>query len=82
MSCDFEKIQRTGGHKVEKHHPEGKNVRRTLHTKRKRQWYKNTRKKQKPTSPKKGKKEETRVAVGAPAYRRTIERRAVVSEKA
>ena len=24
------------GHKVEKHNPEGKNVRRTLHTKRKR----------------------------------------------
>ena len=28
------------GHKVEKHNPEGKNVRRTLNTKRKRQWYK------------------------------------------
>ena len=32
------------GHKVEKHHSEGKNVRRTLrrtlHTKRKRKWYK------------------------------------------
>ena len=27
------------GHKVEKHHPEGRNVRRTLHIKRKRQWY-------------------------------------------
>ena len=27
-------------HKVEKHHPEGKNVRRTLHTKRNRKWYK------------------------------------------
>ena len=34
------------GHKVEKHHPEGQNVRRTLHTIRKRQLgTKNTRKK-------------------------------------
>ena len=33
------------GHKVEKHHSEGKNVRRTLHTKSKWKWYrKSTRK--------------------------------------
>ena len=34
------KIQTVVTKKVEKHHPEGKNVRRTLHTKRKRKRYK------------------------------------------
>ena len=51
------------GHKVEKHHPEGKNVRRTLHTKKKRQWYKKY--SEKATSPNKQKgKKETRAAIG------------------
>ena len=45
-----------------KHHSEGKNVRRTLHTKRKRKWYKKY--SEEATSP----KIETRVATGAPAF--------------
>ena len=46
-----------------KHHPEGKNVHKTLG---------------KTASPnkQKGEKKKTRVAIGAPAYRRTSERRA------
>ena len=68
-------------HKVEKHHSEGKNVRRTLHSKRKRPWYKQH--SEKATSPNKqlGKKKKTRAAIGAPLYRRTIERRAPASTK-
>ena len=65
------------GHKVEKHHSEGNNVRRTLHTKIKRKWYQK-KKLGKTASPKKEK--ETRVAIGALAYRRTLERRAAASK--
>ena len=38
MSADVKNPAR--GHKVEKQHSKGKNVRRTLHKKRKRKWYK------------------------------------------
>ena len=71
------------GHEVEKHHSEGKNVRRTLHTERKRKWYKKY--SERATSPNKQeekRKKETRMAIGSPAYRRTIERRAAASKKA
>ena len=52
-----------------KHHPEGKNVHKILG---------------KTASPNKQKEKnkKTRVAIGAPAYRRTIERRATASTKA
>ena len=51
-----------------------------LHVKRKRQWHKNTQKKRH-LQINKRKKEETRAAVGAPAYRRTTGRRAASSMK-
>ena len=66
------------GHKIEKqHHSEGKNVRRTLHTERKRKWYKKILGRRKSDI---SKENETRVAIGAlsgplPAYPRTTERR-------
>ena len=68
------KIQPIHGHKVDKHDPEGENVRRTLHTKRKKlKWYKILGKSDifRETE---GKKEETRVAVGTHVYRRTKDR--------
>ena len=51
----------------------------TLHTKRKRQWYKRYSEKATSPSKQKGEKKETRVAIGAPAHRRTIERSAAAS---
>ena len=65
------------GHKVEKHHSEGKNIVSGNDTK-------NSRKKRHLRINKRSKrnKNETRVAIGAPAYRRTIERRAAASAKA
>ena len=70
------------GHKVEKHNPVGKNVRRTLNTKRKRQWYKKYSEKAASQNKQKEKKKETRVAIGASAYRTTIEQRPAASTKA
>ena len=69
------------GHK--KHHSEGKNIQRPLRTLQRESGSgtKNTRKKRYPQIKKK-KKKETRVAIGAPAYRRTIEQRGVISTKA
>ena len=58
--------------RYKKHHPEGKNVRRPLHTinKRKRQWYqkKNSEKAISPNKQKEKRKKETRVNIGAPAH--------------
>ena len=66
------------GHKVEKHHSEGKNIvsgnNDTKKNRKKRHLRINKRSKRN--------KKETRVAIGAPAYRRTIERRAAASAKA
>ena len=69
------------GHKVEKHHSEGKNVRRSLHSNEKGAMaQKNTRKNSNITKEKK-KERNTCGYIGAPAYRRTIERRAAASTK-
>ena len=63
---------------VVKHHSEGKNVRRIYSPyKIKRKWYKKILGKSDIS-----KKNKTRVALGALAYRRTIERRAAASTKA
>ena len=66
------------GHKVEKHQSEGKNIvsgnNDTKNSRKKRYLRINKRSKRN--------KNETRVAIGAPAYRRTIERRAAASAKA
>ena len=76
------------GHKVEKHHhPEGKSVQRTYSPyKEKAEIMVQKKNSEKASSPnkQKGKKKEkkTRVAIGTPAYRRTIERRAAASTKA
>ena len=65
------------GHKVEKHHSEEKNVRRTPHTKRKRKWYKKILGKILGKTDI-SKKKETRVAIGllynivAPARRAAV----------
>ena len=72
------------GTKVEKRHSEGKNVRRTLQQRESGNGTKNYSGKATYLNKQKEKKKEkkTRVATGAPAYRRMIERRAAASTKA
>ena len=64
--CKYKTSLTFSAYKAFKHHSEGRNVRRTLHTKRKRRWYKNYSEKRHLQIIKRKKNKEILVAKGAP----------------